>query len=46
MAKSDVVACQTRHGNGTIREEVKPGKWETKPCPARCSNGKVSKRLL
>lgn len=41
-----VVACQTCHGNGTIEKEVKPGKWETQPCPAGCDNGKVETKLL
>jgi DnaJ-class molecular chaperone len=43
---ADTVVCQTCHGNGEIRKEVKPGKWETQKCPARCNNGKVSKRNL
>jgi hypothetical protein len=35
------VRCQTCQGNGKIQKEVKPGKWEQQPCPARCNNGKV-----
>lgn len=45
----DVVRCQTCQGNGTIRvNKIVKGKsvWVTETCPARCQNGKISKRLL
>lgn len=40
------VACQQCHGNGVEQVEVKPGKWETVPCRARCNNGKVNTGLI
>lgn len=44
MAKQNVRACQTCHGNGTVQvNEIQNGKsvWVTKKCPARCNNGKI-----
>jgi DnaJ-class molecular chaperone len=43
---ADVVACQHCHGNGKIEVEVKPGKWQTKNCPACGGSGKVNKKLI
>ena len=36
------VDCRTCQGKGEVYQEVKPGKWEWKKCPARCRNGKVN----
>ena len=42
MAKNDVRPCQHCHGNGTVRKEVKPGKWEDQTCPACGGTGKIT----
>lgn len=41
MAKQNVRACYTCHGNGTVLVEVKPGVRTQRKCPAGCNNGKV-----
>ena len=41
MAKQNVRACHTCHGNGMVQVEVKPGKWETRTCHACGGTGKV-----
>lgn len=40
------VRCQHCHGNGTVEQEVKPGKWERKTCPACGGSGKVNTGLV
>lgn len=37
-----IVACQHCHGRGIIRQEVEPGKWEDRSCPACGGSGKVN----
>lgn len=41
MAGRNVRICQNCHGNGTLTVEVKPGKWQSKKCPACKGTGKV-----
>lgn len=41
-----VRACQHCHGRGVITQETKPGKWETKACPACGGSGKVDTRTI
>lgn len=41
-----VEACQNCHGQGTVLQEVKPGKWVRIKCPAGCRDGKVDKKLI
>lgn len=43
---ADVVVCQNCHGNGTVRKEVKPGKWEDQTCLACGGSGKINKKLI
>lgn len=40
------VRCQHCQGNGRVQVEVKPGKWETRACPACGGSGKVNTGLV
>lgn len=42
----NVRRCQHCHGNGQIRREVKPGKWQTESCRACGGSGKVNIGLV
>jgi len=38
--------CQNCHGNGTVSQEVKPGKWVKVTCLACGGTGKVDTRTV
>jgi DnaJ-class molecular chaperone len=38
---SDIRPCQNCHGRGVITEEITPGKWKTRTCPACGGSGKI-----
>lgn len=44
--QGNVRRCQSCHGNGTIRRQVKPGVWEDETCHACGGAGKVNIGLI